>query len=596
MIDGTRASASGEAAAPDAGKLKVFISYSRRDLAFADQLAAILEWQGFHVVIDRKGIHGAESWERRLGNLILESDAVVFVLSPDSAVSDICKWEVEEAARRAKRLVPILCRPLESAKPHDLLRDLNYIHFYAEPNLPGSGFGTGQVRLIDALKMDVGWLREHTRLEELAARWEASGRPIDLLVRGSELKGYQVWRAGRPTNAPDLTALQRAFLGASDSQETERASAERKRLDDMAASQSERTAALNRMEAALREAAVAQLRRVRIRNVALIAVTFIAALAAWQWYRAELRQQSASNLLNNATNVIIKISKRGAIAQDLNENVFAIFAQGVALGDTRAMANLGVVYENGYAVAQDFGRAREWYERAVQHGYVRAMVRLGNLAEQGKGQPQDFAAARQWYQKAAAQGDTVAMIRLGQLEESGFGVPENTDNARRWYEKAVASGDASGSMRLADLDVTAAMGAGKYEEAARLMDELAVSTEKAETDDLGQPGPATAIALVRQSWVSLFVRRFDVALATAQRVLKLAPDRLIAQLDTAHALMFLGRTEEALALHRANKGKRLPGYDNQLWEELTKNNFRRLRDAGVTVSAMDDVERVLSTP
>jgi TIR domain len=97
---------------------------------FADQLVAVLEWQGFTPIIDRKGIHGAEKWEERLGQLILQADVVVFILSPDSAGSDVCAWEVEEATRRGKRIIPVLCRPLEGQQPHQNLRDLNYIHFY----------------------------------------------------------------------------------------------------------------------------------------------------------------------------------------------------------------------------------------------------------------------------------------------------------------------------------------------------------------------------------------------------------------------------------------------------------------------------------
>ena len=44
-------------------KLKVFISYSRCDLDFADQLVSVLELQGFLPIIDRKGIHGAERYQ-----------------------------------------------------------------------------------------------------------------------------------------------------------------------------------------------------------------------------------------------------------------------------------------------------------------------------------------------------------------------------------------------------------------------------------------------------------------------------------------------------------------------------------------------------
>ena len=103
---------------PDKGKLRVFISYSRDDLYFADQLDAALDACGFECVIDRQGISGGEDWKRRLGNLIGEADTVVFVLSPASAHSEICAWEVQEAAQLGKRILPVNCRPLEGAARH----------------------------------------------------------------------------------------------------------------------------------------------------------------------------------------------------------------------------------------------------------------------------------------------------------------------------------------------------------------------------------------------------------------------------------------------------------------------------------------------
>ncbi len=248
-------------------KLKVFVSYSRRDLAFADQLVAVLDWLRYRTIIDRKGIHGAEKWEERLGQLILESDIVVFVLSPASAASAVCAWEVEEATRRGKRIIPVLCLPLEGQQPHRQLRDLNYIHFYADKDVPGSGFGTGQVRLVEALSVDVAWLREHTRLEELAARWEHDGRTSDLLMRGSELSACHAWRDRRPTNAPELTALQRTFLLASEDEEAARTSAESKRLKDIAAAQAERQTALDEREAAVQRASQERKARAKTQRI-----------------------------------------------------------------------------------------------------------------------------------------------------------------------------------------------------------------------------------------------------------------------------------------------------------------------------------------
>ena len=58
-------------ATPQEHKLNVFISYSRDDLGFADQLDAALGVTGFAPTLDRHGVSGGEAWKIRLGNLIL---------------------------------------------------------------------------------------------------------------------------------------------------------------------------------------------------------------------------------------------------------------------------------------------------------------------------------------------------------------------------------------------------------------------------------------------------------------------------------------------------------------------------------------------
>ena len=63
-----------------AGKLKVFVSYSRKDVQFADQLVQLLEDRGYAVMIDRHDIDAADKWKSRLGNLIFSCDKVVFIL------------------------------------------------------------------------------------------------------------------------------------------------------------------------------------------------------------------------------------------------------------------------------------------------------------------------------------------------------------------------------------------------------------------------------------------------------------------------------------------------------------------------------------
>lgn len=55
-------------------KFKVFISYSRSDIAFADQLVEALNAYGFEPLIDRHDIAGGEEWKQRLHALILEAE------------------------------------------------------------------------------------------------------------------------------------------------------------------------------------------------------------------------------------------------------------------------------------------------------------------------------------------------------------------------------------------------------------------------------------------------------------------------------------------------------------------------------------------
>jgi hypothetical protein len=67
------------------------------------------------------------------------------------------------------------CRPPGDATVPPELSALNYIFFYAEPWLPGSGSRTGLAQLVSALDTDLDWLREHTRLLQRASEWDSAG-------------------------------------------------------------------------------------------------------------------------------------------------------------------------------------------------------------------------------------------------------------------------------------------------------------------------------------------------------------------------------------------------------------------------------------
>ena len=169
---------------PGAGeKLKVFISYSRKDSAeFADELVAGLEYGGFAPFLDRHDIAAGEDWEARLGGLIAQSDTVVFVVSPEAVKSDRCVWEVDRTIELSKRLLPVIFKPVPE---HDIPKKLSRLQFVRFDT--GRGITRPLAELAEALRQDLDWIREHTRLGELARRWDARRRPESLLLRGDDL-------------------------------------------------------------------------------------------------------------------------------------------------------------------------------------------------------------------------------------------------------------------------------------------------------------------------------------------------------------------------------------------------------------------------
>src|SRR5215510_7773680 len=95
--------------------LKVFISYSRRDVSVANSLKEALERSGFQVLIDLRDLPYGEEWQRELEDLILQSDTVIWLLSQTSITSDWCNWEVGLVTSIKKRLVPVRIAPIDLA-------------------------------------------------------------------------------------------------------------------------------------------------------------------------------------------------------------------------------------------------------------------------------------------------------------------------------------------------------------------------------------------------------------------------------------------------------------------------------------------------
>lgn len=193
-------------------KASVFISYSRKDAAFAERLRIALDEQGFRAFLDKHDILPGEPWQKRLAGLIATADCVVFLLTPDSVNSPVCDWEVNEAERLGKRILPVVARAPDPDKTPGRLRRLNYIFMRGDAEMKRE-----TATLTSAILTDIDWVREHTRIGEAADRWAHGDRTANRarLLRGTELEAAERWIADRPASAPEPTDDQRHFVAAS---------------------------------------------------------------------------------------------------------------------------------------------------------------------------------------------------------------------------------------------------------------------------------------------------------------------------------------------------------------------------------------------
>ena len=142
------------AAAVTDDRMKVYVSYARADAGFADQLCAFLEEAGFRALSDREEIAAADFSRQHLSDLISSAETLIVVLTDAAARSQLCGWEVEEAHRLGKRVIPVLPNPLHGGVPAELAEG-GFVRFYVDPASPQSGFFDGQKRLITALCADL---------------------------------------------------------------------------------------------------------------------------------------------------------------------------------------------------------------------------------------------------------------------------------------------------------------------------------------------------------------------------------------------------------------------------------------------------------
>lgn len=86
----------------------VFLSYSRKDGSYANQLQAVLDRLEVHGFLDETDIATGGVWDKQIRDTIRNADAVVIVLSEHSVHSNWVMAEAGMAWGLDKRIIPVI--------------------------------------------------------------------------------------------------------------------------------------------------------------------------------------------------------------------------------------------------------------------------------------------------------------------------------------------------------------------------------------------------------------------------------------------------------------------------------------------------------
>ncbi len=106
-------------------------------------------------------------------------------------------------------------------------------------------------------------------------------------------------------------------------------------------------------------------------------------------------------------------------------------------GDPDAQYKLGLLYDKGLVVLQDFAEAVKWYRKAAEQGHADAQNNLGFFYSKGWAVPQDDVQAHKWWNLAAASGSRRAANNRDDIARkmTWTQIAEAQKMAREWKKK-----------------------------------------------------------------------------------------------------------------------------------------------------------------
>ncbi|UZR94997.1 TIR domain-containing protein [Chondrinema litorale] len=192
----------------------VFISYSRQNLDFAKKLYHHLMEEDLEVWFDQENIPLAVDFLHEIESGINLSHNFIFIISPESILSEYCLIEIKHALKQGKRIIPVLFEEPDTftlTKAHPEIKKLNWIFFREGLD----NFHNSLLGLLDTLDQHAEYVSMHTHLLNKALFWSRNQKRSESLLMEEDRIEAEAWlKTTFDNDIPpcDAVALQSEFI------------------------------------------------------------------------------------------------------------------------------------------------------------------------------------------------------------------------------------------------------------------------------------------------------------------------------------------------------------------------------------------------
>lgn len=192
----------------------VMVSFSRKDEEVVNLINESLTTEKRKVWIDWEAIPPSESFLDEICKAIEGTDCFLFIMSPDSIKSELCNWEITYALAMGKRIIPLVCRDVDTKDVRKEIMLCDWIMF--RPGTTDS-FEKAMQTLLHALDDNFAHVAYHTKFLTRAIVWKRHAFSHTALLTGDNLKRARHWLESSSRGVkPKPTSLHISYIASSE--------------------------------------------------------------------------------------------------------------------------------------------------------------------------------------------------------------------------------------------------------------------------------------------------------------------------------------------------------------------------------------------